>query len=303
MKRLFQTLIILLTLNSCGYYVYPPKVKVRYTYHYTYKSKLFKDWETSKWRKYKTKAEYVKYDRSGNEIEVGKYGESWCKVVSKELPDGSLQVTSYSGVYPKKLSTVTYKTYNDSNQVLTKEVWSFNDNKIDSLVYKTVFNYTDNKLTKETEFDADGRVISEKSYGSISNVQNENGTKIIYEPSVSVDGNSVDSTRYDTMGRVVDKIHYYNGKFLYRQEFRYSDYGTIKTELRYDDEPDSLWSITEWRYDIITKQLSRKYWNVINSTTETREEFVYNRKKLLKRIDRYNAEEKTGYTKYKYKLY
>tara|TARA_B100001109_G_C18860735_1_gene473835 strand:+ start:968 stop:1852 length:885 start_codon:yes stop_codon:yes gene_type:complete len=294
---------MLLTLNSCGYYVYPPKVKVRYAYDYTYKSKLFKDWQTSKWRKFKTKTEYVKYDRNGNEIEIGEYGERWCKVISQHLPDSSVQITSYSGTFPKKLNTVTYKAYNDSNQVVTEEVWRFKDNKKDYLVYKTIFSYTDTQLTKETEFDADGKIISEKDYDLLSNVQNENRNKTIYEPFARVDGNRIDTVRYDTSGQVIEKIHYYNGKFLYRQEFLYSDFGTIKTELRYDDKPDSLWSITEWRYDIITKQLTRKYWNVINSTTERREEFIYDRKKLLRRIERYNAEEKTGYTKYKYKLY
>src|SRR5690606_5489427 len=141
MTRLLQIIIMLLTLNSCGYYVYPPKVKVRYAYDYTYKSKLFKDWETSKWRKFKTKTEYVKYDRNGNEIEIGEYGESWCKVVSKELPDSSVQIISYSGTYPKKINTVTYKTYNDRNQVLTEEFWRFKDNKKDYLINKTVFSY------------------------------------------------------------------------------------------------------------------------------------------------------------------
>jgi hypothetical protein len=303
MKRHFQIAIILLTLSSCGYYVYPPKVKVRYEYDYTYKQKLFKDWETSKWRKHKTKIAYVKYDRIGNEIEIGEYGEIWHFRNVTTNSDSSVSIVSGHGVYPKKLNTVTYKTYNDSNQVMTEEVWRFKDNKKDYLVYKTIFSYTDNQLTKETEFDADGKIIREKDYDLLSNVQNENRNKTIYEPFVRVDGNSIDTVRYDTSGQVIEKIHYYNGKFLYRQEFLYSDFGTIKTELRYDDKPDSLWSITEWRYDIITKQLTRKYWNVINSTTERREEFIYDRKKLLRRIDRYNAEEKTGYTKYKYKLY
>jgi len=303
MKRLFQIAIILLTLSSCGYYVYPPKVKVRYKYDYTYKPKLFKDWETSKWRKHKTKTAYVKYDRKGNEIEIGEYGEIWHFRNVTTNADSSVSVVSGHGVYPKKLNTVTYKTYNDSNQVMTEEVWRFKDNKKDYLVYKTIFSYTDNQLTKETEFDADGQLIREKDYDLTSNVQNENRNKTIYEPFVRVDGNSIDTIRYDTSGQVIEKIHCYNGKFLYRQEFLYSDFGTIKTELRYSDKPDSLWSITEWRYDIITKQLTRKYWNVINSTTERREEFIYDRKKLLKRIERYNAEEKTGYTKYKYKLY
>lgn len=303
MKRHFQIAIILLTLSSCGYYVFPPKVKVRYQYDYTYKQKLFKDWETSKWRKHKTKTAYIKYDRNGNEIEIGEYGEIWHFSNVKTNPDSSVSIVSGHGVYPKKLNTVTYKTYNDSNQVMTEEVWRFKDNKKDYLVYKTIFSYSDNQLAKETEFDADGQIIREKDYDFTSNVHNENRNKTIYEPFVRVDGNSIDTVRYDTSGQVIEKIHYYNGKFLYRQEFLYSDFGTIKTELRYDDKPDSLWSITEWRYDIITKQITRKYWNVINSTTERREEFIYDRKKLLKRIERYNAEEKTGYTKYKYKLY
>jgi len=290
-------------LNSCGYYVYPPKVKKRYSYDYTYKPKLFKEWETSKWRKYKTKTDYIKYDKNGNEVEIGEYGEIWHFREVKKNTDSTIMVTSGHGVYPKKLNTVTYKTYNVDNQVMTEETWRYKNNVKDYLVFKTVFTYTDNQLSKETEFDADGKVIREKDYDLISNVQNENRSKTIYEPFLRVDGNSIDSIRYDTSGQVIEKIHFYNEKFLYRKEFRYSDFGTIKTELSYHDKPDSLWSVTEWRYDIITNQLIRKYWNVINSSVERREEFIYNRKKLLKRIERFNAKRKTGYTKYKYKLY
>jgi hypothetical protein len=303
MKELIYISIILFTLNSCGYYAYPPKVKVSYRYDYSYKSKLFKEWETSKWRKNKIKTNYKKYDQNGNEIEIGIYGEQWSKVVSKDLPDGSAEITSYSGVYPEKLNTVTFKTYNDSNQVLTEEVWRYKDSERDHLVYKIVFNYSENQLVKEIEYDAEEKIIREKKYDLNSYVLFENRRKTIYAPFVRIAGESTDSLRYDKSGRVIEKIHLYNGKFLYREEFRYSDHERMKTELRYSDKPDSLWCITEWRYEIISGQLTRKYWNVINSTTESREEYIYSRKKLLKQVDRFNAEDKTGYTKYKYKLY
>ena len=303
MTRIFQITLILFALSSCSYNINSPKLKIRYEYDYSYKPKLFKEWERSKWRKHKTKTAYVKYDRKGNEIEIGEYGELWHFREVTTNSDSSISIVSGHGVYPKRLNTVTFKTYNDSNQIIAEEVWRFKDNKKSYLVYKTVFTYTDKQLTKETDFDADGQIIREKNYDLISHVQSENSKKTIYKPFVRVDGNSIDTIRYDTSGQVIEKIHYYNGKFLYRQEFLYSDYGNIKTELRYDDQPDSLWSITKWTYDSITKQLSRRYWNVINSTTEKREEFIYNRKKLLKRIERYNDREKTGYTKYRYKLY
>ena len=303
MLKIIQIALILLTLTSCAYHAYPPKIKVRYEYDYSYKLKLFKDWETSKCRKHKTKVAYVKYDKKGNEIEIGEYGEKWHFRNVTTNSDSTISVVSGHGVYPKKLNTVTYNTYNDSNHVVKEEVWRFKNNNKDYLVYKTIFTYTGNQLTKETEFDADGQITREKNYDLTSHVEIENRAKTIYQPFVRIDGNSTDTTRYDTNGQVIEKVHYSNGKFLFRKEFRYSDLGTIKTELKYYDKPDSLWSITEWRYDIITKQITRKYWNVINITTERREEFIYDRKKLLKRIDRYNAENKTGYTKYKYRLY
>lgn len=281
-------------LNSCTYYVYPPKKKVQTEYNYIYKSKIFKDWKTSTWRKYKTKSKYVKYDKNGNELELGEYGERWCKVVSKELPDSSIQITSYSGSYPKKLDAVTYKTYNEDNQILTSETWRFKDNKKDYLRYKTIFSYKDNKLIKETEFNDKKEVINIKDYSRIGNFQ---------KPLIFNDSISSDTTHYDSLGRIIKSIHYYKGKFSSRREVIYNDDGTMKIELRYDDKQDSLWSITEWRYDYLTKQITRKYWNVINSSTERLEKFIYDRKKLLKKINRYNAEEKTGYTKYKYKLY
>ena len=136
-----------------------------------------------------------------------KYGEIWRFREVKKNSDSTIMVTSGHGVYPKKLNTVTYKTYNVDNQVMTEETWRYKNNVKDYLVFKTVFTYTDNQLSKETEFDADGKVIREKDYDLNSNVEKENRSKTIYEPFLRVDGNSIDSIRYDTSGQVIEKIH------------------------------------------------------------------------------------------------
>jgi len=307
MKTIIIALIFGLFLSSCTYYVYPPKVKESYKYSYSYKPKLFKNWENSRWRKHKRLMGFIKYDKNGNEIEVGAYGERWCKTVSKELSDSTIQIIQYCGYYPKKLNTVHYKEYNDSNLIVREEVWSFSNNKKNKLVYRTEYIYSNKELIKETDYDANGIIIRKKSY-SKSGVSEENSSRTIFKPIVRVEGESKDSIMYDSLGRELEKYHYFRGKFLRRTVWVYNDDNNIVTEYMYNEKPDSLWSYTETRYDYFTKRPLRKYWKVLNSTTERRTEYIYDRKKLLHKIkyygvDIYGKDELNYYTRYRYKLY
>lgn len=111
---------------------------------------------------------------------------------------------------------------------------------------------------------------------------------------------SQDTTITNSLGRPVESTHYFNDKFRYRQEFRYDSW-FIEVELRYNNK-DSLQSIIEWRYNT-DKQLTRIFWKVIGSSTETIDVYIYNRKKLLKKVLHYDGEKLESYTKYKHKLF
>lgn len=103
----------------------------------------------------------------------------------------------------------------------------------------------------------------------------------------------------DTLSRPAEIIHFFKGKFLYHQKYLYDKSGFSKTELRYDDKPDSLWCITEFRYDY-DDNILRRFWKVIGSTTETKQVYIYDKNKRLIKILNYSVDELTGYTKFEY---
>jgi hypothetical protein len=308
MSKFIIYIFTIILLSSCSYYVYPPKVHTKHVYNYSFKNKINKGWEHSEWRKSKTLTEYIRYDISGNEIELGEYGEIWYfrKVTDNE--DNTTSIVSGHGSHPKKLNTVNYKTFNDSNQVIQEIVWRFKDNKKNYLVYKILFEYSNNQLRKELEFDTNDSLIRTKNYDLEKNIESEIRKKSVYEPFVRIEVSSIDSITYDSLNREIEKIHYYKGKFLRRTVTIYNDAQNIVTIYLYDDEPNKLWGFTETKYDYFTKQPLRKYWKILNSTTETKDIYIYNRKKLLVKILHYNVDQEGRdvleyYSKYKYKLY
>lgn len=296
----------MLGLSSCSYYVFPPNVDTRTEIQYSYKTK-YKGYERSNWRKYKQKTGYEKYDKKGNIIEEGEYGEIWYFRNVTKNADSSTSVTSGHGRNYKNLNSVHYNVYDSTGKKVQDELWQFKDNKKDYLIYKTLFEYdTKGKLIKETELDKDNKISRLQDYSkdnSNQTISKDSVFNFSYQDITRVEGKRQDTTITDSIGRPIEKIHYYKDKFLYRLEYRYDRWGDIVTELRYDKKPDSLWCITEWQYDIITKQPTRKFWKVIGSKTETKDIYIYNRKKLLIKILHYSGEELEGYTKYKNKLY
>lgn len=241
--------------------------------------------------------EYVKYDNHGNEIEVGEYGELSRFVRNVEEEDGSTTIISGSIVNRKNLNTVAYKKYDTDGNIIEEEIWKFKDNEKDYLIYRTKFFYADGKLTKEVDFDEDGQVIRERSYDVVSavrSIQMERRDKMILGPMVRINGNSVDSIEYDTTGRIKEMTQYFNGKFLLREVYMYDTHGMRMTKIRYEHKPDSLFSFTEHQYDILAQEPISVYWKVLNSNVEQREEYVYDRKRRLKRVLRSDAFGPTG---------
>jgi len=295
---------LLLGLSSCSYYVFPPKVDTRTEIQYTYKTN--KDYERSNWRKTSQKTGYERYDTKGKVVEEGEYGEIWHFRSFTTNADSSISVTSGHGRNYKNLNTVHYYVYDSTSKKTQDELWQFKDNKKDYLIYKTLFEYdAKGKLIKETELDKDNKISRLQDYSKDDinqTISKDSVFNFSYEGITRVEGKRQDTTITDSLGRPIEKIHYYRDKFLYRQEFRYDHWGEIVTEIRYDNKPDSLWCITEWQYNY-DKQPIRKFWKVIGSKTETKDVYIYNRKKLLVKILHYSGEKLEGYTKYKYKLY
>jgi hypothetical protein len=218
MKQAFLLLLSATLLSSCTYCLYPPKIKTVTSQEFRFK--YDKNHNLSKWKKFKTPLEYIKYDEKGNKIEVGKYGERWAKMEhTKDTIDGKsfISTTIYHGTYPKRLNMVTYYTYNDSNQITKEENWLFRNNKP---VSKNVLTYFDNGLVKETDFDENGQIVSEDEY-----------------------------------------------------------------HLESSEKSDT------------------QHVPMQNNCSEIRDEYIYDKRKLLKKIMHYDREGLRGLTKYKYKLY
>jgi hypothetical protein len=301
-------LSFLLGFSSCTYYVYPPDVKYRTEKEYIYKDKLIKDYELSKWLKISRKEGYERFDEKGNVIEKGYYGEHKAfGSITINADSSIIGIVSGDGWDNKKLGTVCYFQFDSTNKKISEEVWNFKDNKKDHLFYKTLFEYDSNgKLVKEIEYDRQNNIHRIQDYSFIEEnltVLKDTDFSFSYDGTTKVEKVSQDTIKTDSLGRTIEKIHYYDDKFLYREVFRYDHFNEIVTKLRYDDKPDRLWSITEWQYDIVDDQLVRRFWKVIGGTVENKDIYIYNRKKLLTKIIHYKGEEVESYTKYKYKLF
>lgn len=224
---------LLFGLTSCSYYFYPPKVDTRTEIQYSYK--YDKNLKRSKWKKSSQKTGYQRYDKKGNIIEQGNYGERKCIYKKTKNADSSFTVTIGHRYNFKKISTVHYFVYNNKGIKLQDELWQFTDNKKDYLIYKTVFEYdTTGKLIKETEYDKNNNVSRLQDYSkdnSNQTISKDSVFNFSYEDITRVEGKRQDTTITDSVGRPIEKIHYYKDKFLYRQEYRYDRWGDIVTEL------------------------------------------------------------------------
>lgn len=298
-------LLLLFGLSSCNYNVFPPKVDTRTEIHCLYKTKINGYHQNTK-RKSKLKTGYKKYDVKGNLIEDVEYGEKWSIRSVVKNADSTTSVTISNGRNYKNINTIHYYVYDSLNRKTQGELWKFKNNKKYYLMNKTIFKYDVNgKLIMETELDENNKIIRFQDY-SIDEFSTSISKDSVFNSSHDgidrVIGRGQDTTIRDSLGRPIEKFCFDRGKFLNRREYRYDRWGDIVTEIVYDGKPDSLWSITEWQYNI-DKQLIRKFWKVIGEKIETKDIYIYNRKKLLIKILHYKGEELIGYTFYKYRLH
>ena len=249
------------------------------------------------------KANYEKYDSKGNVIEDGEYGEIKHFSSVTKNSDSTTTITTGHGRNYDNINTVKFNKYDTENCLIEDELWQYYNNSKSYLIYRTQYDYNSkNQLVKETEFDKDNKISRTRTYhisgnriASIDTVYN-----FTYEGITRVDGESRDTTYLDTLNRPKEIIHFFKGKFLYREVYLYDKYGNSKTELRYDNKPESLWCITEYRYDIFDNKITRRFWKVIGSSTEIKQIYEYDKKRRLVKILNYSVDELTGYTKFEY---
>lgn len=299
--KLIVGILLIFGFASCTQYILPPKVKMRTEIEYFYaRDKHFK---RSTWRKTKQKTGYESYDKAGKLTEEGEYGEVWNYRRVTRNADSSIGIVVGHGRYKKKLNSVNYYIFDSAGKKTQDECWRFKDNHKSTLRSKTTFGYNaDGKITKETEYDENNKIFRVVNYLYLDSFRTITTDSVFDEGIVGIEGKSQDTTIADSEGRPVIVKHYYNDKILTRSEFRYDKWGYVTTELTYDSKPDSLWCITKWEYNI-DNQLKRKLWIVVGDKTETKDNYIYNRKHLLVKIMHYSGDELRGFTKYKYKLY
>jgi hypothetical protein len=288
--------IATLFLTGLSSFAFPQLARTEYSV--TYVIKNFKPTKKTTTEK----VGYEKYDSRGNIIEEGEFGEIKHYGKLTKNADSSVTIISGHGRNYKNLNTVTFSKYDTNNRVTEDQLWQYFNNEKSYLIYRTVYEYGDKgELIKENEFNKDDQISRTKAYhisddfiATIDTVYNFTDEGI-----TRVDGARRDTIYLDSLRRPKEIIHYFQGKFLYRQVYLYDKFGFTKTELRYDNKPDSLWCITEFRYDF-TKNVTRRFWKVIGSTTETKQIYEYDKKRRLVKILNYSVDNLTGYTKYEY---
>jgi hypothetical protein len=247
------------------------------------------------------------FNPNGQETEYITYGQSFGKsVVNKDS-----SITRYCGKDYKKIDAIDFMTYDEKNRKIKEETWFYVDNQKSLTTGYAILTYNDSNLeSKEISYSKTGNIRSIRTF--LYDL-NQNNIEVVDTIFISSDSNKISINRkvnqFDTLNRVSSTIEFIDGKILLKKKFLYNSAYGLKTELRYDNDSDtSLWSITETIVDYIDqfpypKKTKENYWKVINSKTESREKYIYNKDCLLDRIEFYSGCELTSYLKYEYEFY
>jgi len=247
------------------------------------------------------------FNPNGQETEYITYGQSFGKsVVNKDS-----SITRYCGKDYKKIDAIDFMTYDEKNRKIKEETWFYVDNQKSWTTGYAILTYNDSNLeSKEISYSKTGNIRSIRTF--LYDL-NQNNIEVVDTIFISSDSNKISINRtvnqFDTLNRVSSTIEFIDGKILLKKKFLYNSAYGLKTELRYDNDSDtSLWSITETIVDYIDqfpypKKTKENYWKVINSKTESREKYIYNKDCLLDRIEFYSGCELTSYLKYEYEFY
>lgn len=251
--------------------------------------------------KVKRNFDYTRYDKKGNEIEWGVYGE----VTGFALEGGGIGDSwDYS-----KLDFVEFYTNDTLNRKILEKTYSYKNNNKGSLRSFTNFTYDSlNNLILEEQFDSDSTLSNIKCYY----YDKRNNNILILDSTFNFANNPevyIRTKTFDSKNRIIKMSSSNESKLIYREQYIYNDTQDLTTILRYDNDSDSsLWSIRKIYYGNIdyfpypNKKL-QNFWIVIDGKSEKRKFYKYNRKGLLKSNYEYNGLDKVKYTKFKYKFY
>ncbi len=224
-KLIFLWLLIW-TLSSCAGPSQPRVVKQRVTYLKTYPYDAEK-FRYRRWGGEKIKGEYHKYDRAGNEIEWGAYGE----VTRFSKREGGVRTSGSIRNY-RRLRTVEYRQYDADHRLVAVEYWRFRNNKKESLISRTEYQYRAGQLYREVELKA-----GEKREVIHPPVEEERVGPPVPQDSLSTQwvGKDEHRLRYDSLGRVEEKQVYRAGILQYTLDYlpRVGPEPTAKTVFRY----------------------------------------------------------------------
>ena len=264
-------------------------------------------------KKYTRKENYVVYDRQGREMEFAMFGESFhTSVVNKDST-----ITMYCGEDESKIGSLDISVYDTNGRKIKEENWFCKNNKKDVYSGYKLYQYNEqNLLYKERRYS-----LLDSSRATLENIvtyvydKNKNNTEEIdsdyssfYAPKNQAHIHKT-INQYDDLKNLDYSAEYSDGKLLLRKKYLYRDYGPTVTELRYDNESDaSLWSITETTYgdldqDPYPRKKLEEFWKVINSSSEYRKIYIYNKDCLLIKIEESNGITLGGCTKFEYEYY
>lgn len=251
--------------------------------------------------KVKRNYDYTRYDKKGNEIEWGVYGE-----VTGFVIEGREIGESWNH---SKLDFVEFYTYDSLNRKISEKTYSYKNNNKENLRTFTNFTYDSlNNLILKERFDPDSALSNIKCYY----YDKRNNNILILDSTFNIPNNPevyISSKTYDSKNRIIRMRSSNNSKLIYREQYIYNETQNLTTILRYDNDSDSsLWSIRKIYYGNIDyssypNKKVQDFWIVIDGKSETREFYKYNRKGFLKFIYEYNGLDMVKYTKFKYKFY
>lgn len=227
------------------------------------------------------KTRYEKYDKKGNIIEIGEYGETWREIEHITLENGTTQKISTLFQDFKRLNTVEYLQYDNQNRKQLSERWRFRRNipykKLDS----TAYYYNQNgELQFEIKFDFyDTPIKSDTIYN--------------YGP--------IDKEYLDSVGRITERTIQNESEFFSKYIDHYNAQNLIVKREVYRHKPDSLVEVKEWIYNELNLIIQFKEFDLKSDLKVTT--YNYNKWNLL--ISQYTIQKNrlTRSVKYKYKFY
>ncbi len=227
------------------------------------------------------KTRYEKYDKQGNIIEIGEYGESWREIEYITLENGTTQKISTLFQDFNRLNIVEYLQYDNQNRKQLSERWRFRRNipykKLDS----TTYYYNQNgELKFEINFDLNYTPIK---------------TDTIYnhEP--------IDKEYSDSTGRITERTIQSESEFFSKFINHYNAQNLIVKREVYSHKPDSLVEVKEWIYNELNLLIQFNEFDLKGDLKVTT--YKYNKWNLLKSQYTIQKNRLIRSTKYKYRFY